>query len=91
MSAKQPVELTIYGRDGCHLCDIAEQVLLDAQLQWNFRLTKVDIDSNDELFKRYLERIPVVELAGETLFEFEVDSASLDAALSDAGTMRIDR
>ena len=91
MSDQKPVELTIYGRAGCHLCDIAEQVLLDAQIRWSISLIKVDIESNDELFKRFLERIPVVELAGVTLFEFEVDSASLDAALSDAGTMRIDR
>jgi len=91
VSDQQPVELTIYGRDGCHLCDVAEQVLLDAQLQWNFRLIKVDIDTSDELFKRFLERIPVVELAGATLFEFDVDRARLDDVLADAGTMRFDR
>ena len=41
------------------------------------RTTLVDIESDDELFKRYLERIPVVAVDGEEAFDFFVDEATL--------------
>jgi hypothetical protein len=41
----------------------------------------VDISSDDELLRRYLERIPVVALGDEELFDFFVDEAALEAKL----------
>jgi hypothetical protein len=46
-----------------------------------FTLAEVDIETDDVLFKRYLERIPVVVLDGEELFEFFVDEDALRAKL----------
>ena len=40
-------------------------------------LREVDIEADDALFKRYLERIPVVALDGEELFELFVDDEIL--------------
>ena len=47
-----------------------------------FELREIDIERDDELFKRYLERIPVVCLDGEELFELHVDEAALRRRLS---------
>ena len=47
-----------------------------------FELREIDIERDDELFKRYLERIPVVSLNGEELFELDVDEAALRHRLS---------
>jgi glutaredoxin-like protein DUF836 len=44
--------------------------------------TEVDIERDDELHARLLERIPVVTLDGEELFEHFVDERSLRARLS---------
>ena len=74
--------VTLYGRPGCHLCDDARAVLLRIRAEQPFELREVDIERDDELFKRYLERIPVVSLNGEDLFEFEVDEAALRRRLS---------
>ena len=74
--------VTLYGRPGCHLCDEARAVLLRVRADHPFELREIDIDGDDELFKRYLERIPVVTLNGEELFEFEVDEAALRRRLS---------
>jgi hypothetical protein len=41
----------------------------------------VDITGDDVLHRRYLERIPVVALNGEELFDFFVDEAALEARL----------
>jgi glutaredoxin-like protein DUF836 len=46
-----------------------------------FSLREVDITADDELHRRYLERIPVVALDDEELFEFFVDEAALEARL----------
>ena len=74
--------VTLYGREGCHLCDEARTVLLRVREELPFTLHEVDIERDDELFKRYLERIPVVCLDGEELFEYHVDEATLRRRLS---------
>ena len=74
--------VTLYGRPGCHLCDDARELLLRVAADAPFELREIDIERDDELFKRYLERIPVVCLDGEELFELEVDEAALRHRLS---------
>jgi glutaredoxin len=74
--------VTLYGRPGCHLCDEAREALLRVRSEAPFELLEIDIERDDELFKRYLERIPVVCLDGEELFEFHVDEAALRHRLS---------
>ena len=46
-----------------------------------FEIREIDITSDDELHRRYLERIPVVALGDEELFDFVVDEAALEARL----------
>jgi glutaredoxin len=65
--------LVLYSRSGCHLCDDARVVLQRLGEPFD----EIDIDSDDELFKRYLERIPVVALDGEELYDFFVDEQDL--------------
>ena len=74
--------VTLYGRPGCHLCDEARAVLERVRTDAPFALREIDIERDDELFKRYLERIPVVCLDGEELFEFHVDERTLRRRLS---------
>jgi glutaredoxin len=69
--------VTLYSRPGCHLCDEARDALQRVQTRAPFALHEVDITSDDALHARYLERIPVVALDGEDLFDFEVDEDSL--------------
>ena len=69
--------VTVYARDGCHLCAEAEAALERLRAELGFALERVDIDTDDELFKRYLERIPVIAVDGEELSELEVDVVAL--------------
>jgi glutaredoxin len=69
--------VTLYGRPGCHLCDDARAVLQRLQSHTPFALEERDITSDDELHRRYLERIPVIALDGEELFDFFVDEPVL--------------
>jgi glutaredoxin len=73
--------VTLYTRPGCHLCDDARAALVRVQRQHPFTLTEIDIESDDALHRALLERIPVVELDGEHLFDYFVDEAALAARL----------
>jgi len=67
------VRLVLYSRPGCHLCDDARAVLLRIGAPF----AEIDIDADDALLKRYLERIPVIALDGEELYDFFVDEGDL--------------
>jgi glutaredoxin len=73
--------VTLYGRPGCHLCDDARAILERVRATHPFRLEEVDIESDDTLLKRYLERIPVVALDGDELFDLFVDERALERRL----------
>jgi hypothetical protein len=71
------VALTIYGRKGCHLCEDAEMEIRRLADELPIDLLAIDIESDDRLHARFLERIPVIESDGEIWFELEVDSSRL--------------
>ena len=56
------MKLILYGTSACHLCDIAEQILIHCQERGQgFSYEKLDISESDTLFERYGERIPVLQ------------------------------
>jgi glutaredoxin len=69
--------VTLYGKPGCHLCDDAREVVARVRAEHPFELREVDVSLDPELHRDYGERIPVLELDGEELFEFHVDEAEL--------------
>ena len=71
------MSLVLYGRPGCHLCDEARVVL--ERIGHPFEA--VDIEADDELLARYLERIPVIALDGAELYDFFVNEVELRARL----------
>jgi hypothetical protein len=74
--------VTLYGRPGCHLCDVArEEILAVAREFPELELQEVDIEGDDALFAKYLERIPVIEVDGEIVSELELDRDELVSAL----------
>jgi hypothetical protein len=70
-------EVTLFGREGCCLCDEAREVLLRVRGQHPFVLRERDIDGDEALLRAYLERIPVVTIDGVEAFEFFVDESEL--------------
>jgi glutaredoxin len=77
-----PRAVVVLGRPGCHLCDDALEVLERIRADVAFELRTVDIEEDADLLKTYLERIPVVVLDGEELYDFHVDEADLRARLA---------
>lgn len=70
--------VTLYGRDGCHLCDDARAVLERVGEPFD----EVDIEGDDALHRRLLERIPVVSVDGHERFDHFVDEDELRLLLT---------
>ena len=75
-------KVVLYGRPGCHLCEEALAVLERVRQRAPFAFEQVDIESDEALFKRYLERIPVVTIDNRESFELFVDEQALEAAVT---------
>ena len=75
-------QVLVYSRPGCHLCEqaLASIVALHGD-GYRFELLEVDIESDELLLRRYLERIPVVEVDGEVVSELLLDEAALRVRL----------
>jgi glutaredoxin len=73
--------LTLYGKPGCHLCDDALATVERVSARRGVPVEQVDVSRDPVLFARYGERIPVVEIDGETVFEFFVDEVVLEQRL----------
>lgn len=73
--------VTLYGRPGCHLCDDALVVLERMRSELGFNLRELDIEADDDLLRRYLERIPVVAVDGVECCDFFVDEPAVSAAV----------
>ena len=72
----------LYGRPDCHLCDEARERLLELRAEGlGFDLLETDIEDDDELLARYLERIPVIELNDQPVSELGLDEDGLRARL----------
>jgi glutaredoxin len=88
--------VTLYTRPGCHLCDEAREGIVELRGEAPpFELREVNIDDDDELHARYLERIPVVEVDGEVVSELHLDGdrllASLDTVRNMTSQERLER
>jgi glutaredoxin len=69
--------VTLYGKPGCHLCDDAREVVERVRAEHPFDLREVDVSLDPGLNREYGERIPVLSVDGEELFEFFVEEAVL--------------
>jgi glutaredoxin len=69
--------ITVFSRPDCHLCSDAIETLRRLQGELDFSLDERDIDDDEALQRAYFERIPVIALDGEELFDFFVDETVL--------------
>lgn len=74
-------EVVLYGRPGCHLCEDAEAALEALRRSRPFALRVVDINSDDDLARRYLFEIPVIEVDGDVVTRAPIDLRAVTTAL----------
>lgn len=79
-------DVVVYSRPGCHLCEEAIDAIVALHGEgYRFGLHEVDIESDELLLRRHLERIPVVEVDGVVVSDLVLDQAALRARLDTVG------
>jgi len=81
-----PVEVKIYTRADCHLCENAKATIerVAADVDTPVTIEEVDVDEDETLRAEYGERVPYVFVDGWPAFKYEVDADELRRQLQDA-------
>lgn len=80
---KNPADstVTLIGKPGCHLCDVAQEVIERVCAETGASWEKKDITQDEELYRKYWEQIPVVLVDGAQHDFWRVDPQRLRKAL----------
>ena len=74
--------VVLYSRPDCHLCEEARSEILSLRDQGlSFELQEIDIEGDDELHRRFLERIPVLIVDDRIVSELVLDRDALRSRL----------
>jgi glutaredoxin len=76
------VDVSIYSRSNCHLCEVALGVLEEMRNELDFQITKILIDENPELEEKYGEQVPVILINNQPHDFFRVDPERFRLAIS---------
>ena len=72
--------VVLYGKPGCHLCEIAHQLLLGLAREFDLAIEEVDITRDDTLLVRFGETIPVVVIDDRTMLAAPIRTADVRSA-----------
>ncbi|CAN2224761.1 Glutaredoxin-like [Candidatus Nanopelagicaceae bacterium] len=73
--------ITIYSRQNCHLCEVAEATLTELKAELDFEIAVTFIDGNDALEKLYGYQVPVIHIDGIHHDFFKVDPVRFRSSL----------
>ena len=79
-----PVQLSLYTRHGCHLCEDMEQLVSELENELNFITEIIPIDNNTVLEQGYGHRVPVLMMGHNVICEYYLDKQALIQAVSKA-------
>jgi len=83
-NGRQAEAYTLYGTSACHLCELAEGMLVSlCATNPDIAFEKVDISDSDVLFERYGLRIPVLRNARGGELGWPFSPAQLQAFVRD--------
>ena len=74
--------VTLISKPGCHLCDEARTVVAQVCAELGVGWEEIDITTNDDLYRRYWEQIPVTLVDGKQHDFWRLSADRLRAALA---------
>jgi glutaredoxin len=75
-------QVTLVTRTGCHLCEVAEQLLGRLSGELGFAYREVDVDASPVLRDEYSDRVPVILIDGKEHGYWRVEEARFRAAVA---------
>jgi glutaredoxin len=67
------IDVVVYSKPGCCLCDEVKEKLKRLQASHAFNLREVDILEDSEAHQKFKEEIPVVFINGKKAFKYYLD------------------
>lgn len=78
--------LTLYYREGCHLCEDMEALLHELLPVGSFRLERIDIDDNPELQRDLNDQVPLLVSGKQVLSTHFLDLEAVTSLLASYNT-----
>ena len=82
------LNVTIYSKKECHLCEIAKKDLEVIRREFDFTLAEVDIEKDTFAYEKFKHLIPVVEVDGKIISSGRVDRKKITALLKQASQLQ---
>jgi glutaredoxin len=86
LAAARPLDVTLYTRPGCHLCEEAKAQMAPLLAAAGARLREVNIDADPVLRARYDFDVPVIFLGVRKVAKHRVDLRQFRRQLQEAGS-----
>ena len=83
MSKPPALQITLYTRPGCHLCEEARQQMAPVLAEFGAELLEVNIDADPALRDLYSNDVPVIFLGARKIAKHRVDLVQLRRQLAD--------
>ena len=80
----QPLDLVLYTRTRCTLCDLMKAEIERARLSGPWQLKIVDIETDPALEEKYGRSIPVLEIGGRAAFKGRLTAEELERKVARA-------
>lgn len=74
--------IVLYGKPGCHLCEVAREVVDVVCAELDLDFDEVNIYDDPSSADLYAARVPVVVVDGVEVAQFRINSQQLRAALN---------
>jgi hypothetical protein len=84
LSAARPLEVTLYTKPGCHLCEEAKAAIEPMLAEFGANLREVNIEGDAVLTERYGWDIPVLYLGSRKAAKHRVDREQFRRRLMEA-------
>jgi len=78
------IEVTLYTRAGCHLCEEAKAQIAPLLREFGVQLREVDIDADPALHEQFTNDVPVIFLGAQKVAKHRVDLAQFRRQLERA-------
>lgn len=84
MPPQPAIEIVLYSKPDCHLCDVAKKIIAACQQERPFALRVVDISGDAQLIAQFGNDIPVVMLGKKEIARHFVRRDQLLQAVDEA-------
>lgn len=75
------IEIEVFSRPGCHLCDIALEIIGDLEGRYPLSLKVTNVETDLQLEQEYGSQLPVVRIGRHTIFKYPIKAEDLEMEL----------